>query len=245
MFSKLSLLNFFQRKLLGYEVEVMSFSQAGEDLLIRNFFYKRLSSGEKGFYVDVGAYHPYRHSNTYYLYRCGWHGINIDPAPGSMDQFKKFRPRDINLEVAVAAEEGTLDFYYFGKESTLNTISKEYIAELGNLEKLEKIIKVPARNLKSIFSEYVPVDREIDFLNIDIEGFELNALGSNDWGRFRPKLIAAEIYGYSTIDISNAEVTKFLTERGYEYFTRIILSVPNVNTVFFIDSKQDKGLWKR
>lgn len=52
-----------------------------------------------GFYVDVGAHHPMRFSNTYFFYRMGWSGINIDAMPGSMKEFKKYRRRDINLEL--------------------------------------------------------------------------------------------------------------------------------------------------
>ena len=51
-----------------------SFSQEGEDLLIDRMF----DGQSVGFYVDVGAHHPTRFSNTYLLYLRGWRGINID-----------------------------------------------------------------------------------------------------------------------------------------------------------------------
>src|SRR5215510_10661697 len=61
-----------------------SFSQQGEDLILARLF----EGQRRGFYVDVGAHHPRRFSNTFLLYRRGWRGLNIDAAPGSMRLFR-------------------------------------------------------------------------------------------------------------------------------------------------------------
>src|SRR6186713_1276577 len=71
----------------------ISYSQEGEDLILKRFF----SEKSGGFYVDVGAHHPKRFSNTYMFYKEGWSGINIDAMPGSMKLFNKVRSKDINL----------------------------------------------------------------------------------------------------------------------------------------------------
>ncbi|MDX9799068.1 MAG: hypothetical protein RBT05_09445 [Bacteroidales bacterium] len=76
----------------------ISFSQEGEDMLLSKLF----ELNEKGFFVDIGAHHPIRFSNTYKLYLKGWRGINIDAMPNSMDLFKKYRSEDINLEIPIA-----------------------------------------------------------------------------------------------------------------------------------------------
>jgi len=65
-----------------------SYSQEGEDMILRRIF----EDNETGFYVDVGAHHPARFSNTNYFYKRGWRGLNIDAMPGSMSKFKKYRP---------------------------------------------------------------------------------------------------------------------------------------------------------
>src|SRR5689334_5444047 len=76
-----------------------SFAQEGEDLVRASFFEGR----RNGFFVDVGAHHPKRFSNTYhfYLFR-ERRGINIDATPGSMTAFRRARPEDINIEAAVS-----------------------------------------------------------------------------------------------------------------------------------------------
>jgi len=235
MSSKLSLFNFIQRLILGYETEVLTFSQAGEDLVTRNYFYDRLSRGEKGFYVDIGAFHPYRHSNTYYLYRAGWRGINIDARPGSMSLFNKFRPDDTNLEIAISGKEGISTFFDFGSDSGLNTMSQEYIDKLETRQNIKSEYSVVTQTMVNIFTKYIPKDMFIDFLSIDIEGYEEQALSSNDWDIYRPEFIACEIYGKSLSEISNDNVSKLLLEKKYELYARVNLAMPNVNTVFFVD----------
>ena len=58
----------------------ISYSQEGEDLILERFF----EGKEIGFFVDIGAHHPMRFSNTYIFYLKGWRGINVDATPGSM-----------------------------------------------------------------------------------------------------------------------------------------------------------------
>ena len=68
-----------------------SISQSFEDLLLL----KILPSTGK--YLDIGAHHPIRYSNTLALNKLGWRGVNIDANPNLLQDFEKFRPRDVNL----------------------------------------------------------------------------------------------------------------------------------------------------
>ena len=115
-----------------------SYSQEGEDMILIRLFEKQ----EKGFYVDVGAHHPQRFSNTCFFYKKGWWGINLDAMPGSMKKFIRKRPKDINLEIAISDKEQILKYYIFN-EKALSSFSKE-LSELrdNNCEKykIEKII---------------------------------------------------------------------------------------------------------
>jgi hypothetical protein len=115
----------------------ISFSQTGEDMVIDAF-----TGGKKrGFYVDVGAHHPIRYSNTLHFYLKSWKGINIDPIPGIMDEFNRFRPKDINLEIAIG-ESGYCEYYIF-QDNAFNTLDKlaaEKIIET-NLSQLIKVVQ--------------------------------------------------------------------------------------------------------
>ena len=168
---------------------VESYAQEGEDVILQ-----RLLEGQgQGFYVDVGAHHPKRFSNTYLLYKKGWSGINIDATPGSMRAFQRQRPRDINLEIAIANRPATLIFYIFD-EPALNTFD-EALAQDRNATTPFRIIEqkaIPTHRLRDILEEYVPANRPIDFFSIDAEGYDLDVLQSNDWEKFRPRYLLVE-----------------------------------------------------
>ena len=102
----------------GYATKI--YSLEGEDMILARIF----EGKRDGFYVDVGAHHPKRFSNTYYFYKLGWNGINIDAMPNSMKAFKKERPRDINLELAINETNEKLTYYAFN-DSALNGFSKD------------------------------------------------------------------------------------------------------------------------
>ena len=97
-----------------------NFSQEGEDIFLIDFFKDRLN----GFYIDVGAFHPYRINNTYLLYKKGFRGINIDISATSIDFFNFARPDDVNLNIG--ASDKFEDKIFFSKKnlSFHNTLSK-------------------------------------------------------------------------------------------------------------------------
>src|SRR5713226_7824178 len=100
------------------EFSHVSYSQFGEDMVLKKIFQDK----PDGFYVDVGAFHPKYYSNTYLLYLKGWKGINIDATPGSMEAFKRIRPRDCNLEMPIGSRKQTLTYYMF-EEPAFNGFS--------------------------------------------------------------------------------------------------------------------------
>src|SRR5690606_32490082 len=102
--------------------ETSSFSQEGEDRILARMF--EASPKTQGIYVDIGAHHPFRFSNTFLFYQRGWSGLNVDAMPGSMRLFREFRPRDRNRETGVAEVECRLGYHIFS-EPALNTFSYE------------------------------------------------------------------------------------------------------------------------
>ena len=170
----------------------MFFSQGGEDAILQNIFRKQMDSGYKGFYIDVGAFHPYRDSNTYLFYRNGWQGINIDATPNSMAAFNKIRPRDVNLECGVGEVDGIMEYYIVSDNSTMNSFSKEGLIHNGMLTEVTKTIPVKVFTLKNILEKHNSRFTEIDFITIDVEGLDYEVLNSNDWLKYKPKIIATE-----------------------------------------------------
>lgn len=185
-------------------------------MVLQNYFAK----GHQGRYVDVGAHHPFRFSNTFKLYQQGWSGINIDPLPGSMDRFAKFRPRDVNLEIGVSDEEGSLIYYEFD-EPALNGFHAE-LSQDRNSSTGYRILKTSSksvRTLRDILNEHFPATGPgLDLISVDAEGFDLNVLKSNDWVRFRPKVIIAELRQVQLDKIYSDPVYVYLKSLNYSWF---------------------------
>lgn len=188
-----------------------SYSSFAEDLVVA----KIMDNKKKGFYVDVGAFHPFKYSNTYYLKKYfGWKGINIEPNPESFSLFEKHRPGDINLNLGVSEQSGHLNYYMFpdGLYNTFDKKRMEDLAEsgmkpLGGYE----ILVIP---LSRILTENAQ-GQNIDFLNIDVEMLDLEVLKSNDWDHFRPTVIAIEDHDFKMESFERSPIFKFLSKQGY------------------------------
>lgn len=206
-----------------YNCHNLSFSHEGEDGLLMKIF----TGQKKGFYVDVGAHHPQRFSNTYRFYLEGWRGINIDPLPGSKAIFDLIRIRDINIEIGISIEPGTLTYFAF-EEPAFNTF-KPCFDEIWPSKLLEKL-EIPVYPLKDVLATHLPPNTVIDFLSIDVEGLDLSVLRSNDWSQFRPRYVLAEVLGMRDVqDVQRSELNAYMELVGYSLYAK------TVNTLFFVD----------
>ncbi len=210
---------------------VEAYAQEGEDVLLQ-----RLLEGKgQGFYVDVGAHHPRRFSNTYLLYKQGWSGINLDPTPGSMRAFRRQRPRDINLEIAIANHPAMLTFYIFD-DPALNTLD-ETLAQERHATTPFRIVDqkcIPTRRLVDILDEHLPPNQSIDILSVDAEGYDLDVLQSNDWGKYRPQYLLVECLGLTDWQGTTHPVYQWMAGVGYAPVARTL------NTTIFQDVRSNK-----
>jgi FkbM family methyltransferase len=192
-----------------------SFSQEGEDLILARML--EFESGVPRFYVDVGANHPKRYSNTYAFYGRGWSGIAIEPDPGLARLFATRRPRDRVIAAGIAESSGELTYHRFS-DPAMNTFDSVLAAERekdGRWELLERSI-VPVRTLASVLSEHVENGDGIGFMSVDVEGFDLAVLRSNDWQRFRPRIVMAESLQARLGDIARCPIHALMAGHGYE-----------------------------
>ena len=179
-----------------------------------------------GTYVDVGAHHPWRFSNTYWFYRQGWSGLNVDATPGSMDAFRRARPRDRNVEAAVAGVARTITFYAFD-EPALNTfdLAAAERAKAAGYRVVEER-ELQTTTLAELLREHLQGGK-IDFLSVDVEGLDAEVLASNDWEAFAPEVVLAETLGQGLREVQASPVARVLGGQGYELLSK------TVNTAIF------------
>jgi len=182
----------------------------GEDILINRFFRKK----NDGFYVDIGCYHPIKGSLTYYLYKKGWRGLNVDLSKASIDLFKLARPKDYNVHAAVTDFDGETQFFENDMINQQNTLENNG----SNLKKK----KINAFKLQTLL-EKLNIDN-IDFLNIDAEGSDYKVISSLDLNKIRPKMICIEENNYNIKDIINGAIQNLMNSNDYFLFSRVGVS---------------------
>jgi FkbM family methyltransferase len=203
-----------------------SFAQMGEDLIILSLF--ETMGIAKPTYLDVGAFNPYRYSNTALLYLRGSRGINVEPNPQLIAAFQQVRPRDINLNLGIADNKGELD-YYMLSVAALNTFSRESAESLvRDGYSIVAIEKIPVWTLTDVVESYC-AGRFPDFLSIDIEGLELPIFNTIDYDKSSPLVICAETLAFSPSRkvIKNHELIGFLEGKGY-----FVYADTHINTLF-------------
>lgn len=212
------------RNIFSNPYEATSYSQEGEDMILRRVFEGKTI----GFYVDIGAHHPVRFSNTFYFYKQGWTGVNVEPNPESHNLFKKQRPKDININCGIARKNGILKYHMFA-ESALNTFNDGVLkSRIKNTAyKHMKTIEMPVFRLDGVIEQNISENQEIDFLSVDVEGLDLEVLQSNNWEKFRPSWVLVEQLSLGNIENLDFEMHQYMKSVGYVLFAKTF------NTLFY------------
>lgn len=196
-------------------------SQYGEDILIHKIFSKRM---ETGFYLDVGAFHPFQYSNTAYLWAKGWRGMNVDANPNSIRLFEKTRTQDHNLLAAIVSAETaknntTVPIFISGTQvDPMGTCDQKTAGDRG----YAKMHDIPAFDIGRILAMATKLaGKPIDFLNIDIEGLDETIIHEIDFSIYQPSVICVEDYS-SDVPISvDSRITRRLISAGYSFDAKI------------------------
>ena len=131
-----------------------------------------------GTYIDVGANDPLNNSVSRIFYEQGWH---VEPVRHFYDQHCDLRPLSDNFPFAVSSEErvGSQSFYQFGNDGLSSLRQPTSLIQPGVMAHLSEV-KVEVITLKTIIESLAL--SSIDFIKMDIEGEEFNALQGLDLG---------------------------------------------------------------
>lgn len=209
-------IKYFFLKFFGKYINV-SFSRSGDDIQLM----KLINNSSPGIYVDIGSWHPIKASNTYYFYLRKWRGICIDPNPELTSLYRKYRPNDIFINAGIGDKNTKMDYFMFD-ESSMNTFSINFIEQHHLESKIVKQTPVPVLSLKDVLGQNLRGSERIDFFDIDVEGGDLEVLKTNDWKKYRPKVIIIESDLNIKKDITS-EIVKYLETKGYKLIGKTII----------------------
>ena len=214
-FNLFKFLYFFFQGIKGKKSYKKSFSGGAQDLII-NYFFKNKS---KGIYLDIGCFHPFIGNNTYKLFQKGWNGINIDLDFHTIDLFNYFRKNDSNINIGVSDKTGNQDLYFFHNRAAINTLS-----QLRG-KNFKEIKKIKTDTLNNIIQATKFKDCKIDFLSVDVEGYEMQVLRDFNFKKYCPDLIVVEylepnleqveFHNQSLKNIFQSELYNFMIKNDY------------------------------
>lgn len=172
---------------------------------------------EKPSYIDIGANHPLRISNTALFYEHGCRGINIEPNPSLIGDFYAMRPEDRNLCCGVGSESGFMPFYVV-RASGLSSFDRSVIEKRARENPndpnilITKTIDVPIRTLEEIIrtenNGIMP-----DYMDLDVESWEYEVLRTYDLRNKGPVIMQVETV--------SREVIRLIEKQGYWNFLRV------------------------
>jgi FkbM family methyltransferase len=202
----------------------------GEDVLLDVLFKDKPS----GFFVEIGCIDGKRFSNSLTFEERGWNGLCIEAHAGYIDLLKRNRPNSIVVHCAVGeADEDNVPFFANSRGSlstldhSLETHFKEQFADFFTGFEEQHVNK---RQLDTLFREHKISD--IDFISLDIEGYEIEALKGLSLHKYRPRAFVVEA---DTKD-QEARLDHILLSSGY------IKSVSIGSNIFYVI---DASLHKR
>jgi len=198
--------------------------QFGEDVVIKKLFDRKKKNG---FYVDLGANHPFLHSNTAFFWLKGWNGINVDANKNSISLFNKIRKSDINLNYAIISSKQyakgikSIELYLPDEETgpggiTATASVNKTIADERNFK---KTITVDAIDINTLFS--IHKITEIDYLNIDLEGIDEIVLFDIDFSKVKIYLISIEDYTTNINPTNQSKITTYMIENDFNFIGRV------------------------
>ena len=192
----------------------VSYAQNGEDVVLARAL---CPDDQPGFWIDVGAADPVVDSVTAAFAQRGWTGINVEPSVPAYERLRAQRPHDVNLNCAAGARGGFAKLYP-GPEGNLalstlvSSIAERHYEQLDEAPSPDE---VEVRTLAEIVEQHAPP--VVDFLKVDVEGYESEVLAGADWTTFRPRVVVVEATEPNTKQLTHDAWELLLVQHGYVF----------------------------
>lgn len=171
-------------------------SQFNIDNIILNYFKNK----NNGFFVEVGVCDPINQNNTFLLEKNGWKGVLIEPSTKHNSNYAVYRPNSIIENVAIVSKDYDKNYIFFNDSFNENggftsTVSED--TDTNNKVSCDTLENILLKN--NVYS--------IDFLSIDVEGYEKQVMDGIDVKKFDIKTIVIETHDKNKLPFIQYEST--------------------------------------
>ena len=184
----------------------------------------------EGIFVEAGANDGYKQSNTYFLEKYkNWNGVLIEPIPELYQKCLTERQNSIVLNNALVSKEykhKDIKIFYSDLMSIVENDNftkkdlNEHVKKGLEIQKIKKTYEVNVNvvTLTYIFDTYL-AGKNIDFLSLDVEGYECNVLNGLDLKKYSPTYILIESQNLNNVKNILGFKYKLLDQFSYhDYF---------------------------
>ena len=171
--------------------------------------YRQSLNFKNGTYIELGANDGAFQSNTKWLEdEFQWNGILIEPSIVGYESCLKTRPNNKIFNCACVS------FDYKEDDVSGNFNGHAMASVNGSRLNDSNLISVKARTLQSIIDE--SGYSKIDFLSLDVEGYEFEVLKGVDLSKKQISFMLIEIYEKDKKDIFD-----YLCSNGYDFLENV------------------------
>lgn len=196
------------------------FSQNGQDLFLSTLLFGIIerNPSENFWIVDIGCNDPIYFNNTLFFekyFKC--RVLAIDPIEEFGVKWKSIRPNSIFYSTALGDSEGSVILNLdqsIQKGSMFSYISNDEVIN-GNSDLIKREVKI--NKLSNIFDEYNI--KNVLFISIDVEGFEMNVIRGIDYNEVN--ILCILIENNTTSLYGSDSIRKYLQKQNYTFFARI------------------------
>ena len=137
-----------------------------------------------------------------------------------------------NINIAKKDLEKLDYFMHSNEHSDLNTFNPKNVKSKYFYKKISLRLNTLEKTLDKILKKK---QNRIGFMSIDVEGYDLKVLKSNDWDRYRPSVVVVEFNG-NMLDVYKSPIYEYLNDLSYEPVSKTSTNI-NFGNLFFIDKK--------
>ena len=210
-------------------------AQAGQDKMLWERMFKDSPHFKTGFFIEFGARDGLEHSNTAFFEKAlGWRGILLEASPIEHANIVLNRPGSAVLNAAVCEEEGPREFKATDKLGW-GGFAKTYDNEDPERNRLAtpgRTVSVACLRLSTIVELFGV--RHVNYMSVDTEGSELQALRSFPWSSVTVDVVGVEVItGSASRTEKEAAVVSYMQSVDYRLLERFAFSHDTAD-IFFV-----------